>query len=216
MQLEFENFLKSVLEYSPLVIFGERGVGKSALLLALARFLVEYLNYRVFMIVREELSSVPKGIKLICAYEDVSLDEYSNLLRETLLEVLDEINKNGVTKPNVAILIDDIVPRDALIKHTGSMEMEKKISKFLLLGKIFSEVLGCVFIVTTIENVYQGRPFWFKYYLKFGFNFLRIERISRVRKICLAKFEDGKYTNKECINLLLAGRSFTSLKRNPQ
>lgn len=209
MTYEPESFLRKLLRKSPLVIFGERGVGKSSFLISLAKFLAKRLDYKVFLIMREKITNLPENIELVCVPNDSTLSDYLQLLKNALLKALKLIDKEKSTKSDVAILIDDLVPRSAILAHPDNLDLKEIISRVLLLGKILSEMLGCVFVVTALENIYRGKPFWYKYYLKFGFNFSRIERISRVRRVCLIESEGNEASvEKECISAILVNREF--------
>jgi len=209
--LDAFDFLGIVLNSSPLVVFGERGVGKTSFLLTLAKSLIQSYQANVFMILREKFDRVPEGVRVIYASNDLFGEEYLGLVRRGFEEI-SKTMKNFEAGRRIAFLLDDVVPKRLLLAKFSDARLATFLPKVLFWGKILSSLMSAVFIVSTLENIRKGRPFKAKYYLKYGFNFLRVERISRIRRLCLMRFRRKKGRivgfDKICKNAMLVEGEF--------
>jgi len=208
------RFLEKILDASPVVLYGEKGVGKTSFLVALARFLGGRRNGRVFLILRESLGDFDfKDVAIIHVPENAGIDFYLQCIRDIIKEAMG--SSNGMRTCHggrLSILIDDVLPRELLLAKISDLRVASLLRGVLFLGKILSDVAGAVFIVSTIENIRRAYPFKAKYFLRYGFNLLRLERISRVRRLCLMRLarRGGRlvYLDKTCVKAMQVGGRF--------
>lgn len=185
-----EKIIDKLLGKSPIVVYGEKKVGKTTFLLNLAVDLSN-LNYLVFFGSHDKLKNIDiyhpnKRYFFIYNKKIISPNDFRSMIYSWLNKVKDIVPR----EPKIVFIIDNIIWRDYLFSH-DIREFLKDISDlfvlFLALSKLFARQF--LFMISAPEDIARGLPFNWRIFVGYGFTLLRIERLSRVRKISIVSLE---------------------------
>jgi len=178
------DIVDSILKLSPLVVYGEQGVGRTIFLYQLA-FSLLHRDFNVFFLTSDI------SYRVIKSYLRIATDFYtpriyvfaefslSDRIR-CLTDVLEDIIMSSPSK--VSIIFDDFLPTHIQLSRMIDETTSCSIAKLLFWLNFLARSKFCYPIVCSVlENTKSSLPFKARFYRSYGFNFLRIYKISRIR-----------------------------------
>jgi len=183
-----DSIINNILALSPLIVYGERGVGKTIFLYQLARSLEKHGLSIYFWTTHSSLRtlrSILRSTQLSDSIMIFVVEDYSISLRlEALSKIFDHIKHSLEQKEiSCAIILDDFLPVNILLSAKIDPHYAKFLTTMLFWLSTVSRVEGIFFVGSTIENLRTGCPFKARLMAAYKFNFMRISRISRVREL---------------------------------
>lgn len=184
---------------NPLVIFGERGAGKTTFMYQLwislisrgtdSALITSYTSARtLYHMFHPRLDAGGRDI--------IVVDNHSIVDRVTALShVLDAL---GV-RDNVAILMDDMMPLEFLIAPKISTEMARIFSRLLFWLNYIARILKVLIVCSVPENISKMLPFKARFFASYGFNFIHIFHQAHFRELSLVDIDESTGTVKRSI-----------------
>ncbi len=181
--------LRFIAEKSPILLYGEKGVGKTLFLLQIA-YSFWLKGYRTYILGSNNTMSTINNrlprlrnieiINNVKIYDIFSLNERIKAFKETIVELkkIKEIHRTPI-----CILIDDILPADYQIDYKIRLEETIKINRILFWLKLLQKILNICIIITTNENIKKKLPYKASIFRHYGYSLLRIEKETRIRTI---------------------------------
>lgn len=169
------------------VVYGEKGVGKTFFVL---QFLKTYASDNVFAIYISDPHQIKMPHKSILDQLNTKKIFVESLM-EFVREVRDVIKKYALSRAKKAIFVFDV---NNIMMNLGIREVEI-FRRLVFIMKTISEIgrwMKCkiVFLLVLYENLPEGHPYYWNILLRFRTNFfIRIERVTRIRRISLYSYD---------------------------